>query len=593
MEKLIIFRRSVHDLRDYRDFAKVAARLKPWGKVCVEISDLAEKSWCDLPEVRSPWHEYATYLTSIHKFFPHPKIAEHLPMDWVAKNRELLMGKAEILSEFDLGAFYFGCDPFFLPYSFYAEHPHLRGPRVDHPRRSNRAEFSYCCDQPEGLELLETMIGELKRNVPHLASYQFLTNDSGGGFCWSDYLYSGRNGPRHCQLRNAGERIRDVLQAVHNGAIKNGGDIDVHIKGNLTQYEHDMVLPIAPENTYLAANFRGDPKSMSVGNVGVYPARGLMDPLALINGIQRFQNENIRTCFIRLDTGYNRGPELVSTIDKLVDVVEDCLREPTSTLFSRLERLRKLASAWGGPENADKVMEAFYSMNESMGGTRKHSAFFEGVSTRHINRPMVVKPDLLSPEEESYFLPHIFNNSDEEARQDYVDIHGGRKDTAFQGDWFWDGGFRGALNSLIATANKLESIDDAPESEWFKQVGTSLRIYASVVRSCNNFFFAQVFRDRYKEALAGEPIDQRKVRVKASDNFAQWYEISQDELHNTEELIRLLENGGSEILVTSNTRKEEDTFVLGPDIVDHLKKKVKVMLDHWLDVQNYVESPNT
>src|SRR5690606_41585331 len=47
-------------------------------------------------------------------------------------------------------------------------------------------------------------------------------------------------------------------------------------------------------------------------------------------------------------------------------------------------------------------------------------------AARMINRPLVVAPQLLTPEEEAYFLPHVFNVSEEEARMDYIDIQGGR-----------------------------------------------------------------------------------------------------------------------------------------------------------------------
>ena len=54
------------------------------------------------------------------------------------------------------------------------------------------------------------------------------------------------------------------------------------------------------------------------------------------------------------------------------------------------------------------------------------SANYVGVSMRHINRPLVAVPENLAPEEEAYWLPHVFNPSVSEARRDYIDFHGGR-----------------------------------------------------------------------------------------------------------------------------------------------------------------------
>ncbi|MBM4031544.1 MAG: hypothetical protein FJ291_07120 [Planctomycetes bacterium] len=593
-EKVIILRRTAGDMSDYREFAALAARLKPYGRVCVEISDLAQKTaYPDLPPGGSPWHEYSTYMPVLHKVFPHPLIAPHMPGDFVARNRELVLAKQAVLAEFGLGAFYNDALPFFLPESFFREHPHLRGPRVDHPRRSTKAEFAPCCDQPEYLEMLAWMLGELKRNVPQLEVYQFLSNDCGGGFCWSDFLYTGKNGPRDCQVRPMGERIRGVLQAIHDGATRSGGDVDVHYKGNLSRFEYDTLQPIRPPRTYLGAGSRSDPETTHIANIYAPPARGLFDPFAVVAGVERLRDPKTHTCFLSFSTPYSRGRELLSTAEKMIDVVVDCLEEPTHSLFERMARVRKLSASWAGEANADKAMEAFYSLHHSFGATRAHSSFYEGVSTRHITRPLVVNPRLLTPEEEAYFLPHVWNVTREGARDDYADIHGGRKDTHWQGNWFWNADVQGALAALRGVAKTFESLQDAPEKALFRQLATALRIHASVIRSCSNFFFGQVFRDRHRDAIAAGQILTPKVRTEwGDDDFAAWYETAQDELHNVSELIALLKDRGPECIVTAATPEQEDTFLLGPNLIEQLARKSQLMVAHWRDVETYVLSPN-
>ncbi|MBM4041901.1 MAG: hypothetical protein FJ290_25675 [Planctomycetes bacterium] len=592
-QKVLALRHCASSLSDYRDFAQIAARLAPYGRVCVEVSDLAQKTDYGLPPGGSPWHEYSTYMPVLHRVFPHPKIAPHLSADWVARNRELVMAKQAILAELGLGACYFDCAPFFLPESFFREFPHLRGPRVDHPRRSTRAEFAPCSDQPEYLEMLAWMVGELKRAVPQLAVYQFLSNDCGGGFCWSDFLYTGRNGPRDCQVRPMGERMRGVIQAIHDGAIRSGGDIDVHYKGNLSRFEYDTLWPIRPPNTYLGAGSRPDPETAHVGHVVADPARGLFDPFAVVAGAERLRDPMVHTCFINFAPSYRRGSALLATVEKVVDILVDCQEEPTHTLLERVAKVRKLSARWAGEANADKATEAFYALHHALGPTRKHSSFYEGVSTRHVTRPLVVNPGLLTPDEEGYFLPHVFNVSRKAAREDYADIHGGRKDTHWQGNWFWDEGVQGALGALRGVAKTLESLQDAPEKALLRQVATALRIYASVIRSCSNFFFGQVFRDRHRDAIASGQIEAPRVRTEwGDDDFAAWYETLQDELHNVAELITLLKERGSECIITANAPEEEDTFVLAPDLLDQLTRKSEIMVAHWRDAESYVLSPN-
>ena len=36
----------------------------------------------------------------------------------------------------------------------------------------------------------------------------------------------------------------------------------------------------------------------------------------------------------------------------------------------------------------------------------------------------------------------------------------------------------------------------------------------------------------------------------------------------------------------------EDTFLLGPDFLEQLRKKAGIMRAHWLDVQDYLAPPH-
>ncbi|MEA2063583.1 MAG: hypothetical protein U9P14_07805, partial [Gemmatimonadota bacterium] len=98
-------RNSSHNLEDFRPFAHLATRLKPYGRVQIEISALADKSWYEIPEGGSPWHEYCCYISTPWKFFPHPAIAPHIPADWVEANRKLLLDKAALARELGLEPF--------------------------------------------------------------------------------------------------------------------------------------------------------------------------------------------------------------------------------------------------------------------------------------------------------------------------------------------------------------------------------------------------------------------------------------------------------------------------------------------------------
>jgi len=59
--------------------------------------------------------------------------------------------------------------------------------------------------------------------------------------------------------------------------------------------------------------------------------------------------------------------------------------------------------------------------------------------------------------------------------------------------------------------------------------------------------------------------------------------ITRDEIDNINTLIGLLGSAKHPLLQTAATPAEEDIFLLNPDLIPELRKKVKIMLDHQLD----------
>lgn len=125
-------------------------------------------------------------------------------------------------------------------------------------------------------------------------------------------------------------------------------------------------------------------------------------------------------------------------------------------------------------------------------------------------------------------------------------------------------------------------------------MGTSLRIYASVIRSIHNFYSVQRVRDRNMDKFAAaKPVVLPKRGDWTGDkDLILLNEFMRDELDNTSELIGILEGGGLRQVFRAKTRQQEDTFLLGPDLVDQLKTKRAIMRRHWLDAERYFVSPN-
>ena len=131
-----------------------------------------------------------------------------------------------------------------------------------------------------------------------------------------------------------------------------------------------------------------------------------------------------------------------------------------------------------------------------------------------------------------------------------------------------------------------------PEQEFIAEMAIGLRIYASVIRSCSHFYRAQEIRNRNKEILDGPILRPNKIPTWTGDQDLQDFNtIMRDELDNTNVLIDLLDNGGMDLVCYAKDPIEEDTFILGADLIEQLKQKRKIILTHWTDIEGYLATP--
>jgi len=312
--------------------------------------------------------------------------------------------------------------------------------------------------------------------------------------------------------------------------------------------------------------------------------------------MERYHRPENRFLVLGTSGIYSRGGDTPEAVSKMLDLVEECIKSPTTDLSQRLEKLRLIAARWGGAQNAETVFQALYDLHQALelkdaiaGGYAQYSNLYCGVSMRHLTRPLVIKPDLLTKEEEAYFLSYVFNPREKEARMDYIDFHGGR----MTGTGAWeDRGLSQALSMAVRAGRALQNLEGAPEGDFLKKMGLSLRMWASEVRSIHNFYHAQVLRDKYAAILAGAPRTPSKEDSWDGDpGNLEWNAIMRDEFDNTSEMISLLESGGLELTIHAAEPRYEDTFLLGPDLAGQLRKKAAIMRAHWLDVQDYLAPP--
>ncbi len=589
-DRIFVVYSSAESKEEFRQYAMQLARLKPYGRVDVCINSPALKSEFELPSGSCDWHEYASYNRSVEAFFPDSKLKPFVPETFINANRQMLLYRAGVLRELGLDAAFRSNEPRFLPKAFFEKYPDLLGPRVDHPRRSVSKEFAPCFHQPGTVEMYRNMAGQLFKNVPEIRTLYFSMNDAGSGTCWMDWLYSGPNGPSYCRDFNKSDGIVSMLNVYREEArLAAGHDIDIYFKGMFTDGEKDDLLTRLPENCFLEGRNYPGVKNISTMLYSVYPVRGILNPLQILRTMSR-QSEMPERYIIDFWASYSRAHERIETITKLIDIVQDNINiSKGGGEAAVLESLKKISLKWGGPVYADQLFNTFLELDstfrESRPELRGLSTLYWGVSARQITRPLVFAPDLLKPSEERTFLPYVFNVSIKEARNDYLDIHGGDRELPVNA-------LKPLLLSLRQICASLDKIKNAPEQKFLDDMARALRLYACVIRTCGNFNDAQIIRNRNSEILAGPVHRPDKMPVWTGDeDFLKFNAIMRDELDNTQEMIELLESGGMDLICTAKPPFPEDTFVLGPDLIVQLKAKRKVMLAHWTDIEGYLTSP--
>ena len=595
-QKIIMVHAPTTDISEYAQIADEAVRLKPYGRVLMLAGCLADKWFDCLPEGGSPWHEYASYNPTLFNFFPHPDVAPHVDADLVKRNQAFLQEQRKVLNARGLEAWFYAVEPSFISESFFEAFPQWRGPRVDHPRRATVEAFAMCLDLPEVQERYAWMTAELIRHAPEIAAITFKVNDAGSGFCWAKAQYMGPNGPQHCRGRSAGERFRDFSLTLQRGAKDGGREVLVYnTASNFWDGELDEIRRYLPPNTIVLP---GNPDVLNLGGLmgATYPVMGLLDPLRLFEAMEKWSDPKVDPVFFHFRASYDRAHETLDTIEKVIDIFEDCVAEGTDGWFSRVEKLRALSKKWAGKNHADTVARAFIEFDQvlRLAGVVAARArpMYAGVSMRHITRPLLIRPEVLDPKEESHFLPHVFNIRESEARTDYIDLHGNRMHMDAD-DCYYCAGVMRCVKDACAVAAKFEEAADGPEGKWLSDIALSIRMWASILRSSHNFYGVQKIRDDYADVLAGEPVvPEKRGTVTGHRATLPYYYLLRDELDNTAELIAVLERGGIERIRTAADAEHEDTFLLGPDLVDQLRRKIKIMRDHWRDAEWYLPPPH-
>jgi hypothetical protein len=242
--------------------------------------------------------------------------------------------------------------------------------------------------------------------------------------------------------------------------------------------------------------------------------------------------------------------------------------------------------------HVDRAMSALYPINS--GGL-----LFEIwlLGERWLTRPLVPLPELLTSEEKSHYRPHQFQAMSEAQADNPLEAQAVQIISGVQTGKHLLPQILRAVESEVHRASAALGTGDLPAN--LRKLHTRLQGLVCLIRCCDNFI---QFSTLIEHVRARVPRDaDGHIIPPTEDNWGNHgdreqrsalYNLMRAEIDNTQNLIDLLESSADPVLVLADKPEEEDTFLLSPQLAGQLRKKIQIMLDHWLDLNLLLRRPN-
>jgi len=595
-QKLVVLA-PVRDMDVFRHLVGLLGNVSDLYDISVEVGTLLRKHREELTDPGDSYLDYSVNTPSIFKHIVPEKLRPYLDTSFARENLALLEAKVEVLKQAGMKASFYGNEPVYQRERLYRAFPHWRGARIDHPRRSRNPIWSPCLLQPEVQEVYRQAVAELCRRVGIMDTFVLKTNDAGSGFCYASILYNRPNGPAACRSVGAAPHVAALHRAVIEGARQGGAEVETFMSNVRPSEQADLCRPLMPEGSHLLPE-RGEGMtgSMSGGLGGHYPLRYLLDPLGFLTQLERNRERRPRTIIFSLGAEYQKGHADLDSTELQLRLIRAFSERPTGTLKERLALLTDVASELYDVGPAEAMVEAWYQLHEyeklrSVWPRPQYFITYGCLSARWLTRPLVAFPRELTAPERDYWLPHVFNGFGDEARLGLLDIHGGRagdlvgpaRELALRNGWF------DTVDASLARATKAFDTAAGKGVDYAAKAARSAAITRCFYRSARH---ALEFGLLMEQVQPRDGMWELGERHEGDPQRAQVYRILRDELDNTLDLIDLLGEGAEDVLVMAGKPEDEDTFLLGPGLVDQLSRKREIMLAHWADFDRLFLPPH-
>jgi len=598
--KTVVFGCYSNDIDEFKRFV-VEAKKSGATHIQINAEDLPLAYW----QMSPPDDPYPAWVISnpgiLLTFLP-DTLKKYFPIEALKtaeKVSNILEERCRILRKHNLKAVFHTFEPQMLPEAIYEARPLWRGPQVDHPMRSKIPRFSPSIDNPEVLNLYTEAVKKFITKCPEVDIIYFRTNDSGAGLDWSPYLYNGSNGNTNFKHITMAERVKGLLVAFQKGAAEAGVALAVNVY-NAAEFEAQSIALELYKDMAIdsfegpdANQFKADVDNLLYYSRAFTPIAGIPRPLHFIERLEKTYQSDSQRLFVAIVDRHNK--------DLYIKIYNKFKKSPTSSIIENLQLLKRIAESEVGVGYSEKLFDLWVALNEAkkmMDLTNAGGTIFNlgCVQQRWLVRPLVPFPSELNPDEKYYYRKHQFQARSESDAEYLLDLQGMRNFTGLGGKRFIQKvihyGARSYINKAVSLSKYLAEHVSNDKKKNYELLTDRLTAFSYLMNNVFNVVSYQTQLDQLD--LSGHKSEQVAIGSSSSVERSKMLGTVRSEIDNTSNLVVLLEsqNQVGDIIDHAKSKDEEYIRLLGPDLIDQLKKKIKIMNAHWRDYNRIFTRPN-
>ncbi len=140
------------------------------------------------------------------------------------------------------------------------------------------------------------------------------------------------------------------------------------------------------------------------------------------------------------------------------------------------------------------------------------------------------------------------------------------------------------LNRARADLRTIGETAGPDRKQGFELLDARLRVFQILVDNCRDAIEFQYRLDIARNGRLSRPVEFQEDLTDIPD-WRAIKDVARREIDNSSLLIELLQSQKAPLIELAKTSEEENIRMLGPDLIDQLRKKVKIMIAHWEDYE--------